>query len=255
LSRDGQPAPAGYFYVADPALTEVFGEPLPVPGVRVVFDPHRLAAYGPWHRWPDLHKSRGPQGLVVFETPLDAQTWPCRLWRVDELGDAARPFPGSYFLRCASFVVREELPAWLVFGRQGERAATVIARATRLSQTEAENLAALPDEDAKRAYDAVFRRWRERHDRDDRSQGSLRPAGFGIGAVLGALDEAARRSDRDLFGWADEASNEPVLADPVWLRARRAIQSAVLALGADDVRPEERDALMRQWNLVLGPDW
>jgi hypothetical protein len=239
-----------YYYVCDPAGSDVFGAPAPVQGVRVVFDPARLAAYGVGDQLPLVHRARGPQGLVVFSTPLDAQTWPCRLWRVGELRDPVRPWSNSYYLRCHSFLVRAELPSWLVFGPRGEEVAGVIDRAGRLSQADVDVLAGLADEEEKRAYSAVFARWKRRRETGDVREGSLRPAGGAITAALRAVDRAARRADTDLFGWTDAARDEPVLADPAWLRARRAVHAAVLGLGASDASAEESQTLMWRWRTV-----
>jgi hypothetical protein len=128
---------------------------------------------------PVVHRARGRQGLVVFGTPLDVQMWPCRLWRVDGLEDPVRPWPNSYYLRCRSFRVVEEMPPWLVFGPRGTAVAAVVDRASRLSQADAEALAAVPDEEETRAYCAVFAGWRQRRETGDVSDGSLRPAGCG----------------------------------------------------------------------------
>jgi hypothetical protein len=241
----------GYFYACDPAGAELFGDPPPAPGVRVVFDPAKLAAFGSGDQLPVVHRARGRQGLVVFGTPLDVQMWPCRLWRVDELEEPVRSWPNSYYLRCRSFDVVEELPPWLVFGPRGTAVAAVVDRASRLSQADAEALAALPDEEETRAYSAVFARWQQRRETGNVSDGSLRPAGCGITAALRAVNQAARRADPDLFGWTDEAMDEPVLTDPTWKRARGAVQAAVLALGARDVSEQESDTLSRRWRTVV----
>jgi len=245
---------SGRFYTCDPAGREVFGEPFPASGVRVVFDPAKLAAFGAGGRLPPPHLVRGEQGLAVFETPMDAQRWPCRLWRVDDVVEVFRPVGADpYFVRCGSFVVREELPGWLVLGRRGYLVARLVARARVLGPAEAAALAGLADEAERRVHSAVFDRWVERYRRGDHGHGRLRPGGYSLSAALEAVDDAARRVGPQLFGWVDDAVDEPVLADRTWRRARRAALAAALALGAPDLLGEgEFEVLTYRWRTVVG---
>jgi hypothetical protein len=238
-----------HYYVTDPAGADLFGHPPPAPGVRVTFDPDRLAAYGLRHQLPMMHRAPKRQGLAVVEIVVDAEAWPCRLWRV---GDLEEPQPLAYYLRCRSFVVREELPSWMVLGPRGEQVAAVLARAGRLTQQDVLTVAAEPDDEEKAARSAVFNRWRVRRDAGDRSVGSVCAGGGARPAAWAAVEAAARSHDPGMFGWAEEALDEPILTDPAWQQARQAAVAATLALVMPDdlITPDEAAVLSRRWQLL-----
>jgi hypothetical protein len=247
-------APEHHYYVCDPAGTQLFGAPPPEVGVRTVFDPARLAAYGSGSQLPLVHRARGPQGLVVFATPLDAQTWPCRLWRVGDLREPVRPWRNSWYLRCASFVVGNEVPAWRVFGGHGRAVADVVDRARRLTPDEVSVLAAAAgeaEEAEQAALRAVMRRWRVRTESTPHRGRLSSPVGYGLTATRTAVEEAAARTGSHLFDWVDEAVDTPVLADPAWRSARHAAAAAALLCGAPELAStDEAAALRRRWRMI-----
>jgi hypothetical protein len=70
--------------------------------------------------------------------------WPCRLFRVEPVGDMVTRTDGQYpFKRgCKALWVAEELPAHLALGPNGEAVAALIDRAGRLTSDDARGLAA-----------------------------------------------------------------------------------------------------------------
>lgn len=75
--------------------------------------------------------------LSVATVPTDCIgfEWPCRLFRVEPQGDVLG-------WACLALRVVEELPAWQVFGPQGQQVVAVFERAARLTPNEAKQLVA-----------------------------------------------------------------------------------------------------------------
>ena len=98
------------------------------------------------HPTPDLHGGASSY-LSVATVPTDCTgfRWPCRLFRVEPVGEHVAD--GSYpnKVRVTGLRVIEERPAHEVFGPNGPAVVAVIERAGRLTREEAESLAAAWD--------------------------------------------------------------------------------------------------------------
>jgi hypothetical protein len=226
-----------------------FGTPDLAPGVRVQFDPDKLfaARERSTGRSADRHVA-GDEGLVVHEIAAGVLVWPSSLWRVDELERPVRLRPGNRWVRCLAFTVLEQVPAWLVAGPHGDAVEWVITQARELTSSQVGSLAALSEDGEEQLTGRLWDRWL----RDHRG-GS--PVACGLSTLYQAVEEAARRVGPELFGW-DERDEVEVLRDPGWLRAHRAAYGAALALGAPELLPAEKNAVLaRRWMSVFGsPD-
>jgi hypothetical protein len=189
---------------------------------------------------------RGDEGLVVLEDPMEALTWPCRLWRVDDLEGVVRLQPSNRWLRCKAVTVCEELPGWLVLGPRGDAVVGVVEQARSLTSAQVNAIAAMGGDDERGLYRAAWDRWRRTH-----QSGS--PVGrVGLVAVVRAVEEAARRTSPALFGW-DEEDEVEVLTDPAWMQASHAATAAALAFGAPDIlKVGEHQRLATRWASVMG---
>jgi hypothetical protein len=197
---------------------------------------------------PVTHELAGDEGLVVHEEPREVFTWPCRLWRVEDVEGVVRLRAENRWFRCKALTVVEELPAWLVLGGHGDSVVGVIEQARRLTREQVRDLAELDGGDEARAYGAAWRRWLA-------ADGRGSPLGQGLLVVHSAVVEAARRTDHGLFAW-DEEDEVEVLADPAWQQAGEAAVAAALALGTPEIfDPFERQAAAQRWTTVVGhPD-
>jgi len=83
-------------------------------------------------------------------------SWPCRLFRVEPVGDVMDDLSDSPNKRAVSALrVVEELPAWQAFGPNGEQVVRLIARAALLTKDEASRLDAARDAARDAACDAA----------------------------------------------------------------------------------------------------
>lgn len=220
------------YYLADTGPADEFpGVPYPRPGAQVAFDIDKLAA--------------DAGGLVVYEDPMDVESWPCRLWRVGDLVAGVRPDPSNRWLRCRALTVYEELPGWLVMGPRGREVAAVIEQARDLTGDEVNAIAAIEDRDEQALYRALWDRWLRTHE-------SGSPVGCGLSVLSRTVEDAARRVGDSLFAW-DEDDEVEVLADPAWRQARHAALAAALAVGAPDVLDtRENEDLAKRWTAIFG---
>ncbi|MGW2781131.1 hypothetical protein ACWC3X_07725 [Streptomyces populi] len=236
------------FFAFDDA-EHFYGEPEPAPGARVSFVPDKLFAARERRtvRPADLQPA-GNEGLMVNEIATDVSMWPSSLWRVTDL-EPMRPLLSYRWIRCRSFTVVEQVPAWLAAGPHGDAVEWVIDQARVLTGAQAEALAALSDEGEEPLTRTLWTRWMQGH-----NSGS--PVGWALTALQEVVTEAARRVGPHLFGPDDEVEEVEVLSDPAWLRAYRAAYTAALALGAPGfLAPDENALLARRWTTVFGsPD-
>ena len=247
-AHDGYRMNVAYYLACAPDSEDYFGVPSPAVGVRVVFDAGRLVAAREGGLGDAVARElTGDEGLVVLEDPRERLTWPCRLWRVDNLEGAVRLLPSNGWLLCKAVTVREELPGWLVMGPRGDAVVQVVEQARGLTGAQASAIAALDEDDEGRLYQAVWDRWLRL-----RTGGSGSPLGkVGLYPVFHAVNQAARRTSPTLFGW-DEADGVEVLTDPAWVQAQHAAMAAALALGAPDILDvEENERLARRWIRVM----
>ncbi|MGI8647101.1 MAG: hypothetical protein DLM55_03700 [Acidimicrobiales bacterium] len=234
------------FFAHAPDGSDLFGAPVPALGARVVFVPELLfAAQEHLRSRPVPHELVGDEGLVVHEDAREVLTWPCRLWRVEDVEGVVRLRPENRWFRCKAMTVVEELPAWQVLGAHGDSVVSVMEQARWLTAEQVHHLAAIDHGGERRLYEAVWNRWLA-------VGGSGSPVGRGLSLVNSAVDEAARRTDCGLFAW-DEADEVEFLADPGWQQAGRAAAAAALALGAPELFSSfERDVAARRWTTVFG---
>lgn len=154
--------------------------------------------------------------------------WPCRLFRVEPVGNVVARTDGQYPYKrgCVSMVVAEELPPHLAFGPQGEQVAALFERLGALTALECARLAA--------AWDAAW----------DAAEDAKRNA---ADAAWDAKRHAA---------WA--AAWDAAWATP-WYAIRTAVRAAVRAAAAalvvrDVLAPEHFDVLYEPWASVIGDD-
>jgi hypothetical protein len=237
-----------YYYAASTMRPDVFGSTCPAPGVRVAFDEARLTAYGPRKYLPVVHRAPGPQGLVVFWTPLDVLTWPCRLWRVDDLADPVTVSTHPFYLRCTAFTVVDELPSWQVFGPHGDGVARLESEIGELTAEQVDVVAARDGAAEWETYLAVMHRWRKQVDSAPHEGRMHSPIGNGLAVIRDAADLAAARTSSALFDWVEDASEYPVLADPRWRSVRQAAMTTALAVGAPNLlHDKEYESLTARW--------
>lgn len=101
---------------------------------------------------------RGAVGyLSVSTSPSDCTgfRWPCRLFRVEPVEPRAVGSDLPNKRACHALTVVEELPAWQVFGPNGEAVVAVIDRASRLTLDEVGRLAAAWDAARDATWDAA----------------------------------------------------------------------------------------------------
>ncbi|HEU5159765.1 MAG TPA: hypothetical protein VFU43_22410 [Streptosporangiaceae bacterium] len=236
------------YFLADTGLPEEFpGVPYPRAGVRVAFDIDKfVAGQGESSFGAPNHPATDGAGLVVHEDPINVESWPCRLWRVDDLVDVVRLAPSNRWLRCGALTVYEELPGWLVMGPRGHAVVAVIEQARALTNEKVRAIAAIEGREEQDLYKALWDRWLRTHE-----AGS--PVGSGLSAVSRAVEEAARQvGDESLFVW-DEEDEVEVLADPAWRHGRQAALAAALSVGAPDVLDaSENEELAKRWRTIVG---
>ena len=146
--------------------------------------------------------------------------WPCRLFRVEAVGDAV-PDPDIPNKRCLSALrVVEELPAWQALGPNGEAVVALIERARTLTADEARRM------DAAR-YAARY------------------AAGYAAGDAAG---DAAWDAARDAAWYAAR--------DAAWYAAWYAAWDAGVALVVRDrISPEHFETLVAPWVAGVGRTW
>lgn len=234
------------YYLSQRGTPEDFyGRPVPEAGARVKFAFDKLMAARAQAGNSDRTETR-EDGLVLHTDPMHELQLPDRLWRVDDLEGAVQVYPAANWLRAKAVTVREELPAWLVMGPNGDLVAKVIRQARSLTDDQARAIATrAPADDLIRAVEAMWERWTDSH-----RMGS--PIGCGLREVQRAIESAARRTGNHLFQW-DEVDEVEVLRDRAWIAAAGAANHAALGLGA----PEWFDAhvgeqLIRPWAAVTG---
>lgn len=234
------------FYLTDTRDGKgIFGDPYPVSGARVTFNPEKMFEARERQLGQAVpHVLKGNEGLVVYEDPKEVQLWPCRLWEVDDLAGVVRLRPGNKWVRCRALTVRKELPGWLVMGSHGDIVAQVIEQAHSLTSDHVSAIAESSGDEARRIQAVVWRRLRD--------IGSLRPIGPGLSAVHEAVEDAARRTSPELFGWNEKYDAEEII-DASWLEANDAAVAAALAVGIPEMIDQaEYEQLTRRWIDVLG---
>lgn len=185
------------------------------------------------HPTTDVRSATGDAAtyLSVSTSPSDCTgfRWPCRLFAVEPVDPwtpHATDLPNKR--ACLSLRVVEELPAWQVFGPNGERVVAVIDRASRLTPAEVDRLVAAWNaaRDAARAaaWDAA---------RAASRAAAWNAAGAAARAASGAAGRAASRAAAGAAAWA--------------------VSWAALAETVRDlITPEQFELLVGPWNTVIG---
>ena len=111
------------------------------------------------HPTADVRSATPRMYLSVSTSAADCTgfRWPCRLFAVEPVDPwtpHATDLPNKR--ACLSLRVVEELPAWQVFGPNGERVVAVIDRASRLTPAEVDRLVAAWDAARAAAWDAAW---------------------------------------------------------------------------------------------------
>ena len=150
--------------------------------------------------------------------------WPCRLFAVEPVDPwtpHATDLPNKR--ACLSLRVVEELPAWQVFGPNGERVAAIVDRASRLTADEVDRLDA--------AWDAA------RDAAGAAARAAARAAAWAAAwdAALAAAWDAARDAARDA----------------AWAAARAAARASIAETVRDLITPEQYELLAGPWNTVI----
>ncbi len=190
--------------------------------------------------------------------------WPCRLFAVEPVDPwtpHATDLPNKR--ACLSLRVVEELPAWQVFGPNGERVVAVIDRASRLTPGEVERLDAARDAAGAAAWAAPWAAAR------DAAWAAARDAAWDAAwaaawaAARDAAWDAAWAAARDAAWDAAWAAPWAAARDAAWAAARAAARAAAGAAAwaaarasiAETVRdlitPEQYELLAGPWNTVI----
>ncbi len=189
------------------------------------------------HPAPDLSLGLCSAGVLhISDAPGETPngSWPCRLFEVEPRGDMIGPEGHRY--GCTKVKVVRELPAWQVFGPNGEAVATLIKRCRTLTYDEAEQLSA--------AWNAAWVDWTAARDAAraaawatvwDAARAEAWNAAWNAawGAAWGAAGAVARGAVRDA--------------------ARAAAGDAAIALVVEDlITPKQFDFLYGPWASVMG---
>jgi hypothetical protein len=177
-------------------------------------------------------------------------TWPCRLWRVHRLENTfSPPEVGTLpWLRCDSFEVVEELPAWRVFGPHGAAVADFIAEVEHIDQAQVDILAAMDSEHEGEVRLKFLERWRRQQ---PAQSGVYEPSGAAGWHVDTAVNLAAGRTGQHLFDWIETAASWPILADPSWRNAALAAQATLNAVSAPELLDSrEIQVLTARWSAI-----
>ncbi len=166
------------------------------------------------HPAPDLSLGLCSAGVLhISDAPGETPngSWPCRLFEVEPRGDMIGPEGHKY--GCTKVKVVRELPAWQVFGPNGEAVATLIKRCRTLTYDEAEQLSA--------AWNAAW--------------------------------AAARDAARDAAWPAARAAAWAIAWDAAGVTARATAGDAAIALVVEDlITPKQFDFLYGPWASVMG---
>ncbi|RAS61682.1 hypothetical protein C8D87_109126 [Lentzea atacamensis] len=190
-----------------------YGSPPLAPGARCTFDPDVFFAQVP-PRELDPY-----DGMVVHESPRDVVAWPCRIWRVTDVGTPVSEHPHLKFSRVRELTGVEEVPSWQFFGPHGDQVLTILDQAARLRQEQVDRIAAMDGTRERRLY--------EKHWDDGWGNSYLE--------VHRAVERAAEYRD-----------------DEMWRDARDCAVAAAWGLEQDLYTPAEREVLARRWTSVMG---
>jgi hypothetical protein len=178
---------------------------------------------------PDvLHASAEPAMTLI------GGQWPCRLFEVEARGAMTKAV--NHKIGATAWLVVRELPAWQALGPNGEAAASIIQRASRLTYDEAMRLAAAWDAARAAAWDAAW----------DAARAAARAAAGA--AARDAAWDAARAAARDA-AW--DAARDAARA-AAGAAARDAAGAAAGTLVRDLITDEQYQLLAGPWLLVIG---
>ncbi|HRO04355.1 MAG TPA: hypothetical protein PLS69_12195 [Terricaulis sp.] len=225
-------------------------------------------------RLPD----RGPPWLVVNHDPEGVITSGAgRLWLV-EVVDAVTPAeqkarnsklrPDVRYSRAVAVKVIEALPLASLYGRHGERIASILSVASTLTKEDADALALARHTKAASAQLEAWRAWLKREGLpsfpDANYDGTLAagqggaesPIGRGFMAIHAALTGRAIEFDGDaaLQDDPDDPDDGAFLVAP-WSGAGAALCDAAFAFGAPELlSTSDHDTLAHSWRRVFGRD-
>ncbi len=198
------------------------------------------------HPAPDLSLGLCSAGVLhISDAPGETLTgsWPCRLFEVEPRGDMIGPEGHKY--GCTKVKVVRELPAWQVFGPNGEAVATLIKRCRTLTYDEAEQLSA--------AWNAAWAAARDAA-RDAAGDAAWNAAGVTARAAAGdAAWDAAGAAAWNAAWPAARAAAGDAAWDAAGVTARAAAGDAAIALMVEDlITPKQFDFLYGPWASVMG---
>lgn len=109
------------------------------------------------HPAPDLTGGAGGY-LSISDTPTECtgMEWPCRLFEVEPVGDHRRVEDLPHKTACVAVRVVREVDSHLALGPQGEAVASLIDRASQLTEDDADRLAAAWNATRDAAWDAAW---------------------------------------------------------------------------------------------------
>lgn len=197
------------------------------------------------HPTADRIGPRANAYLSVATVPTDCTgaKWPCRLLRVERAGRQVRiSAPGDLPHKRASvaWLVREELPAHLMLGPQGDEVAAIIGRARRLTASEIRALTVAPNVVRGAAQEAA----RSGAWSGARSVARRTAWDAAMDATWDATWDASRDAARDAAGDTTWTA--------AWAAAWYAVRSAAWAtLTRDLISAEHHDTLMGPWRSVI----
>lgn len=168
--------------------------------------------------------------VSTIPTDCTGFRWPCKLYEVEAVGEVWTPHPDSLPNKRAAAALKlvRELPAWQVFGPEGELIVAIIDRFDALTDDERRALRV----EYRASYDKFW-------SAVDAVAFDGRAARAGLSAARVAL--RGRR-----IGWyvGGDAAYGAALA--VLIRSR-------IGTGKDDFKQSEYDTLSRAWRKVIGP--
>lgn len=184
--------------------------------------------------------------------------WPGKLWLTQVL-EKLKPqdHRGSY-IRCISVKLIREMVTANLFGPCGEAVETVLAYASQLSPSEAEELSVQRHDEAKALQSAGWHRWQallsENPPDSSRDMSDVvivannvsSPVGYGLSRAHGLTRQAAIAAVGDAA--IEEDEEDSWLVEP-WASAASSLMDAVWALGAPELfDASEHEKLLHAWS-------
>lgn len=180
---------------------------------------------------------------VALATTIVA-SWPGRLWEVQVIHRASeQPVASAGYVRATAVRVVRELPSALLFGGNGEAAASILDVASQLTLEQRDQLARLHSEAGDDAYSRVWSQWLVESEptSDHCCDDHRNTLAIGAGKMRSPLDSAptvlhsvlSRRATEIDGAAAFVEDDEDRCFSPIWSKVFSSLLHACFAMGAE----------------------